>query len=310
VSVIGVRPLRSWSRTESLTADLLLLGTIVLWSFNFTAMRYAISHGIEPLTYAPIRWLLAGAAMSAATYHLEGDLRVRRRHVAALVGLAAVGLWLNQTAVTYASKLTTGATVALLFGTLPVFVALFSRLAGIEHVSARQWLAVVISFLGVGLIAGGAEGGFGTQTWGILLGLASAATFAAFSVAMVPMMRRYSPYRLNALTGLIGAVLLAVTGAWQLADQNWHVGALAWAAVLYGALASAALGNLLWFKAVRNVGAGRAALYVNMQPFLGAVFAVLVLSETLDTIQIAGAVVVGAAILLVRVRPTGTPAGE
>src|SRR5262249_5744055 len=116
--------------------------------------------------------------------------------------------------------------------------------------------------------------------------------------------------RLNALTALVGALLLATTGSWQLAHQSWHVGALAWAAVAYGALASAALGNLLWFKAVRNVGAGRAALYVNIQPFLGAVFAVLVLAETLHALQIVGAFVVGAAILLVRVRPTATPPSE
>jgi drug/metabolite transporter (DMT)-like permease len=127
---------------------------------------------------------------------------------------------------------------------------------------------------------------------------------------MVPMMRRYSPYRLNALTALVGAVLLGATGSWQLAHQNWHVGPLAWAAVAYGPLASAAFCNLLWFKAVRNVGAGRAALYVNMQPFLGAVFAVLVLSETMHALQIVGAFVVGAAILLVRARPTATPPSE
>jgi drug/metabolite transporter (DMT)-like permease len=226
--------------------------------------------------------------------------------VAAVLGLAAVGLWLNQTALTYASKLTTAATVALLFGTLPVFVALFSRVAGTEHVSRRQWLAAVVSFAGVGLIAGGAE----RQVWGTLLGLAAAASFAAYSVAMVPMMHRYSPYRLNALTALIGAVLLAATGARQLADQNWHVGVLAWAGVAYGGLASAAFGNLLWFKAIRTVGASRAAVYVNMQPFLGAVFAVLVLPETLGPLQILGGVVVGAAILLVRARPTATPPSE
>lgn len=293
-----------------MTADLLLVGTVLLWSFNFAALRYAVSSGVSPLAYAPVRWVLAGTALSAVAYRFEGSVRVARRDVVAVVALAAVGLWLNQSALTYASKLTTASTVALLFGTLPVFVALFSRVAGIERVTRRQLLAVLVSFAGVGLIAGGAGGPVSTHVWGILLGLTTAASFAAYSVAMVPMMRRYSPYKLQALTALIGAVMLATTGAWQLANQNWHVGALAWAAVAYGALASAGLGNLLWFKAIGHVGPGRAALYVNLQPFLGAVFAVAVLSETLHPLQIAGAIVVGAAILLVRVRPTPTPPSE
>ena len=104
--------------------------------------------------------------------------------------------------------------------------------------------------------------------------------------------------------------LLASIGSWKLAAQNWSIGALAWGGVLYGALASAVFGNLLWFKAIDRVGPGRAALYVNLQPFLGAVFAVVVLSESLGLLQVAGGVVVGAAILIARVGPTRAPPAE
>jgi drug/metabolite transporter (DMT)-like permease len=45
---------------------------------------------------------------------------------------------------------------------------------------------------------------------------------------------------------------------------------------------SIVIGNLFWFTAVDRVGGGRSALYANLQPSLGAVFAVLVLSETLQ----------------------------
>ena len=37
--------------------------------------------------------------------------------------------------------------------------------------------------------------------------------------------------------------------------------------------------NILWFTAIDRVGATRSALYANLQPFLGAVFALLILSE-------------------------------
>ena len=45
-------------------AESLLLGTVLLWSFNFTAIRYGITHGFEPLAYAPLRWGLAGVALA------------------------------------------------------------------------------------------------------------------------------------------------------------------------------------------------------------------------------------------------------
>ena len=112
-----------------------------------------------------MRWVLAVTALATFTYKLEGSVRIKRPDILAVVALAAVGLWLNQTALTYASKMTTAATVALLFGTLPVFVALFSHAAGVERVSRRQSLAVLVSFAGVGLIAGGAGGPVSSHVW-------------------------------------------------------------------------------------------------------------------------------------------------
>jgi len=283
---------------------------VLLWSFNFTAIRYAVSHGLEPLTYAPVRWVIAGAAFSAVTWRLEGSLRVSRRDLLLLVALAAIGLWLNQIAFGYAARLATAATVALCFGTLPIFVALMSQLGGVERLRSRQWLAIGVSFCGVALVAVGGGGQISGHLGGVLLALVTAATFAAYSVGVVPLMRRHSPYRINAITALVGAALLAVSGSWQLATQNWQVGALAWGALLYGALVSVGLGNLLWFKAIDRVGPGRAAVYANLQPFLGALFAVAVLSESLRPLQVAGGLVVGAAILLARSRPGPAPPAE
>ena len=293
-----------------LPADALLLATVLLWSFNFTAIRYAVSHGFAPLTFAPVRWAIAAAAFSAVTWRREGSLRVSRRDLALLAVLASIGLWVNQVALTYAVRLTTASTVALLFGTLPVFVGLFSHAARVERLRARHWAATAVSFTGVALVALGGGGKLSAHVGGVLLALVTAASFAAYSVGVVPLMQRYSPYRISAVTALVGAALLGGTGSWQLAKQDWHVGALAWGALLYGALVAVGLGNLLWFKAIDRVVPGRAAIYLNLQPFLGAVLALAVLSESLGALQVVGGIVVGTGIVLARVRATPAPPAE
>jgi len=265
-------------------ADLLLLAIVLLWAFNFTAVRYALSHGFEPLAYAPLRWVIAAVVFSAVTWRLEGSLRVSRRDFGALVFLAVLGLWVNQTAFSYAIRLASAATVALLFGTLPVFLALFSQLRGIERLHTREWAALGVAFVGVALIAVGGGGKVTAHVGGVALAILTAATFAAYSVGSVPLMRRYSPYRISAWTALIGTVLLAASGSWQLARQDWNLGGLAWSALLYTSLAATGLGNLFWFKVIGRVGPGRAALYLNLQPLLGAVFALIILSESLKAL--------------------------
>ena len=56
----------------------------------------------------------------------------------------------------------------------------------------------------------------------------------------------------------------------------------------YSTFAAFLLSNIMWFKAIKLAGPNRAALYANLQPFLGAVFAVLVLSESMGALQIIG----------------------
>jgi drug/metabolite transporter (DMT)-like permease len=282
-------------------ADVLLLVTVLCWSFNFTVVKYALTHGWEPLAYSSVRFAVGAVLFSAFTYAREHTLRVARVDLRLMIAAAALGIWLNQLTFAYSVRLTTAATVALMFGTFPIFVALIAVAFGLERPHARHWLATVVSFLGVGLVAAGASSGLSGDVGGILLGLGASLTWAGYSVAMGPLMRRYSPFRISAFMLLAGSVPLVITAARQLAEQDWaELSALAWACFLYSLFFSLVFTNIWWFTAIDRVGASRASLYVNLQPFLGAFFALVVLSEEMGPIQIVGGIVIAAGILLAR----------
>jgi drug/metabolite transporter (DMT)-like permease len=284
-----------------LPADILLLTTVLFWSFNFTVVKYALTHGWEPLSYSSVRFAVGALLFSAFTYGREGGLRVRRSDVGIMLVAAALGIWLNQLSFVYSVRLTTASTVALMFGTLPIFVALFSFGLRLEHLRLRHWIATVVSFSGVALVALGSSGGITGDLGGILLGLAASATWAGYSVAMGPLMQRYSPYRISAFMLIAGSGPLLASAAQQLASQDWDaLGGLAWAAFVYSLFFSLVFTNIMWFTAIDRVGAARASLYANLQPFLGAFFALVVLSEEMGPLQVAGGLVIGAGILLAR----------
>jgi drug/metabolite transporter (DMT)-like permease len=124
-------------------------------------------------------------------------------------------------------------------------------------------------------------------------------------------MSRNSPLVVTAITTLIGSMLLSVVAAPSLVAEDWgRPGALAWSALVYSALFSIVLGNILWFTAISRVGPGRASLYTNLQPFVAAVFAVLVLSERLGTIQVVGGFVIALGLLLGHRRLLPAPPAE
>ncbi len=292
-------------------ADVLLLVTVLFWSFNFTVVKYALTHGWEPLSYSSIRFAVGGVMFSAFTYRHEGSLKVQRADVRLLVLAALLGIWLNQVTFSYAVKLTTAATVALTFGTLPIFVGLIAWIFGSETLRFRHWVAAGISFSGVVFVAVGASGGISSDIGGILLALVGAATWAAYSVAMGPLMRRYSPYRISAFVLLVGAVPLLITAARQLVEQDWGaLSTLAWLCWVYSLFFSLVFTNVMWFTAIDRVGAARASLYANLQPFLGAFFALVVLSEEMTPLQFAGGFIIGAGILLARAGPPPQPSPD
>jgi drug/metabolite transporter (DMT)-like permease len=303
--------LRFGAVRHRLPADLLLLVTVLFWSFNFTVVKYALTHGWEPLSYSSVRFAIGAVLFSAFTYGREGSLRVGRGDVWLMLGAAAAGIWLNQLSFVYSVRLTTAATVALMFGTLPIFVALVSHALRLEYLRFRHWAATVVSFSGVGLVALGSTGGIRGDLGGILLGLGASATWAAYSVAMGPLMRRYSPYRISAFMLLAGSVPLLVSALGQLAEQDWDgLGGLAWAAFVYSLFFSLVFTNIMWFTAIDRVGAARASLYANLQPFLGAFFALVVLSEEMGALQFAGGFVIGAGILLARLARPPAPSPD
>jgi drug/metabolite transporter (DMT)-like permease len=294
-----------------LPADVLLLVTVLFWSFNFTVVKYALTHGWLPLAYSSVRFGIGALLFSGFTYAREGSLVVRRADVLLMTGAAAAGIWLNQLSFVYAVKLTTAATVALMFGTLPIFVALLAQALGHERLHFRHWFATVISFSGVALVAAGAPSGIGGDLGGILLGLVASVTWAAYTVAMGPLMRRYSPYRISAFMLLVGSVPLFASAIHQIISQDWsELSALAWGAFVYSLFFSLVFTNIMWFTAIDRVGAARASLYANLQPFLGAFFAVIVLSEQMGAIQIVGGVVIGGGILIARLAQPPAPSPD
>ena len=279
----------------------MLLGTVLLWALNATVSKYLLEHGWRPLSYGVVRYFLAILLFAAFTWFGERSFRIARRDLP-LVLVAGATIFGNQVAFVYGVDLTTASTVALMFATTPVFIGLIGVALGLERLGRRFWAAALVTFAGVALIAVGNASGVSTDLAGALLGLATAVTWAVYSLAIGPLMRRYSPFRISSVVLALGWLPLAAVGSGQVAGQGFSFGALAWTGFAYAVVGPLFLTNILWFTAIDRVGAARAALFSNLQPFFAVLFAIVLLSERLQRLELAGGVLIFAGILLERVR--------
>jgi len=306
LAVHGAKAYRYCRAVRRLTAvDLMLLGTVLLWALNVTVTKYVLNHGFQPLAYATIRYFAATSLFWAFTYARERSFTIHLSD-AKLVALAGTLIFVNQLCFVYGLKLTNASTMGLLLGTTPIFIGILATLLSLELLGRRFWAGAGLSFLGVGLIASG-NGGFAGRLGGLALVIATPLTWAAYSVAIVPLMRRYSPFKISALVLAVGWVPLAVTGARQTFSQDFHFGWGPWLGFAYAVVGPLFLTNILWFTAIDRVGPSRAALFANLQPFFAVLFALVLLGEHLNRWEIIGGVGIGAGILLERTRRQTPP---
>jgi drug/metabolite transporter (DMT)-like permease len=284
-----------------------LLVVVVLWALNLTMTRYILTHGFDPLAYATVRYGLAAVIFVAIVALAERTFRIARRDLP-LVALAALLILLNQLAFVYALDRTSASTIALVLGSTPAFAALIGLALGLERMSRRFWLAACVSFAGVGLVALGAGGEVEGGLPGVLLGVATAATWAAYSVAVTPLMQRYSASQVSAVVISLAWVAIAAVGMPQTAEQDLGLGWEVWLLLFLATIGPLVVTTLIWFRALGEIGPARATLIANLQPFVAAVLAVVLLSEQMTPTQVAGGFLIGGGILLARRRPAQTPA--
>ena len=288
----------------------MLLGTVSLWALNFTVSKYILDEGFKPLAYSAVRYVCAAVIFIAITLAWERSLRIGRQQFVLMVACTVL-LFFNQLGFVYALKFTTATTVALLFGTLPIFTAILASASGVERLSLRFWVAALLSFAGVALVAVGSGGNVSANLKGDVLAILSTITWAAYSVAIAPLMRTYSPFRLSAVFLGVVTVPLALVGSQQLADQSFEFGWLVWLGFAFAVLGPLVTTNFLWFTAIDRVGPSRASLFANLQPFLAAIIALLLLSEHITKLEVVGGLAIAGGIVLASRRgPAPEPPAE
>ena len=217
---------------------------------------------------------------------------------------------MNQIGFVYALQKGSASVLGLILGATPIFAALAGLVLRTETLTRRFWAGALLSFSGVALVALGSGGELSGDLGSVLLGVLTAATWAGYSMLVTPLMRRYTATRISALVLAAAWVPIAVTAVPQLSDQDWSLGWEVWTLLVFATLGPLVMTNELWFRSLDRIGPARATLAANLQPFLAAAIAVVLLSESLGPFELAGGALIASGIVVARRRRASTPPGE
>jgi drug/metabolite transporter (DMT)-like permease len=265
----------------------MLLTLVVTWAMNIIITRWVLTHGVQPLVYASMRYLLCGVLLVIFSLATEGRFDWPAPGHRLLLGVGLLIFIVNQITFVYALKLTTASTTSLIFGVSPIVIAGIAFASGRERVSRRFLVAATVSVAGVALIAIASGGGPSTSVLGVSVAIFLMLTWSAYTVVASSLMDRWSAYRVAAVMFFTSGVVITALSAPQYTTQRWDIHWYIWALMVY-AVGSLITTNILYLVAMRRVGPSQTALYANFQPFVAVLFAVAILSESLSWLELLG----------------------
>ncbi len=273
----------------------------VIWGVNFSMIKYA-TQVIPPLVFTGLRvWLSASVLLTIAA--LRRRSWPPRSDIIALILLGVIGNGVYQILFVEGLSRTKVGNAALIVAAAPAFIAVASRIKGIERVRRRTLAGVALSVCGVALVVlGSARADHSNATLlGTLLVFCGVLCWTMFTVLLQPLATRVDPIQLSALTMTGGAIPLLFTTPRALAVMRWDlVGLAAWGSLLYASVISMVIAYLFWYRGLRVLGPTRTAVYGNLQPAIAIGVAWLFLNESPTIWQGVGTATILSGIFLTR----------
>jgi drug/metabolite transporter (DMT)-like permease len=200
-------------------------------------------------------------------------------------------------------SLTTVSHASLMVGTMPVLLAVGATFYAKERLHALGWAALTLSTTGAALIAFGgrhhatANGPSLTGDLLIVFSLGIALFWILFNQRL---MKLHSHIVVTAYGIAAGTLMLALYVPFAYGLPPVHgISLKAWAALAASGLLCTATTTLLWNWGMTQVPASQAGVLLNMEPLIGSLLGVFLLSEHLGPLAwLGGAMILTAAITL------------
>jgi len=280
-----------------------LLGALAaVWGGSYLLIKYALEDFSAPM----IVWsrvaiaavvLLVALRLTGGRPAVAGAVAELRARPGSAVLLGSLAVALPFMLITLGELEVPSGLTAVLISPASLFVALFAPfLDASERIDRRQGIGMLMGLGGVALVVGVES----VQTVGQLLGalaMVGAAAFYALSSFLVKRRYGHLPSMQTSLVSIAAATVLTLPFALATLPDALP-GARAVASVVVLGAVGTALGFVIFYKLINEVGAGRASLVSYLAPGVALFYGALLLDETITAAAIAGLVLILAGVAL------------
>jgi drug/metabolite transporter (DMT)-like permease len=274
---------------------ILLLFCICCWGSNFVFGSMLV-HEFAPMLLSALRLTATSLCLLSYAWATSKLGKLAKRDWWLLIPLAVFGTLLNQIAFFTGLQTVDATTAALILSLAPLSIAMLARIFLKEVFSLQMAVGSVIAIAGVFFVVG-KSGGIHISV-GILFMFAAMITFAISVIIMRKLTERIDAFSATLYSTVIGSGLVIPTAlikepVHQVSPHLW-----AWLLLFASGIIMQGLCSVIWNMQLQRVGAGKAAIFLNLQPFVAMVVGYLLLGTAVTGTQIIGSLLIVGGVVL------------
>jgi drug/metabolite transporter (DMT)-like permease len=287
------------------TGTALCLASAVAFGAMAIFGKLAYEAGVGVMTLLCVRFALAAPIFWLALGRARIPVRAPRRAILAALALGGIG-YATQAGLFFAALSRMDASLlSVVLYTYPAFVTVAAIVLRREAATRRRVAALVVSLVGVALVLAGAGTG-SLDGLAVAMALGSALTYSAYILVSDSTSAELQPLLLSALVTTGAAATLAIAGAASGSlDFGFEAAGWLWLGLI--ALVCTAAAIVLFFAGLKRVGPSAAAILSTTEPVVTVTLAFLTFGEALETPQLAGALLIVSAVVVMNVRRAPRP---
>jgi drug/metabolite transporter (DMT)-like permease len=279
-----------------------ILFVMIVWGSTY-AMTKVIVNDIPPLTLAFYRCSIGALTLLSMYFISRGrragkELRDIPWGVILLLGFTGVTVF--YIFFNLAVRLTSASVGALLQGFIPVCIAIFAAVFLKEKLSLKQIIGIITSVAGVILIGflSPGESEVDNSITGNILMMIAVIGWGVYTIISKKVADR-DPLLITSLSTLAGSVFLLPAALYENHGAAWpQVTLSTWLIIIFMGAVASGVCYFLYNRSLQLLSAAQVGNFINLDPLVGFIIALVFLHESVNMLQIAGAVLVVIGVVL------------
>ena len=288
---------------KTVLAHVSLLMANLIYAINYTFAKDVMPNYIQPSGFILLR-VIGALSLFSFVYFVFVNEKIHKKDVTKFIICGLFGVAINQLLFFEGLNLTTPINAAIIMTCNPILVIIMSFLILKDMMTFKKVLGIVLGILGASslILNSGSVNLSSDFQIGNLFVFINATSYAIYLVLVKPLMKKYKPITVMFYVFSFGFLFVIPFGAYDLSRVKWmEIPSVIYLEIIFVVVCTTFIAYLLNAFALKKLTPSTVSVYIYLQPIFAALFAILLMSDTISNQKIISCAIIFLAVYMVSV---------